>query len=61
MFSWPTMLLWITCGALGVVTSLALGRLIKNRIKNRMIVTGGLEKLRRHELQEGLDDAGRRS
>ena len=60
MFSWPTMLLWIMAGALGVVTSLALGRLIKNRIKNRMIVTGELEKLRRHELQEGLDDAGRR-
>jgi uncharacterized protein YneF (UPF0154 family) len=60
MFTWPTMLLWIMAGALGVATSLALGRLIKIKIMKRQLITGELEKLRRHELQEGLNDAGRR-
>ncbi len=61
MFTWPTILLTIMAVLLGVGTSFALARLFKNKIKNRQVVTGELEKLRRAELQEGLDDAGRRS
>ncbi len=61
MFTWPTILVTIMAVLLGVGTSFALARLFKNKIKNRQVVTGELEKLRRAELQEGLDDAGRRS
>jgi hypothetical protein len=61
MFTWPNILLAIMAVTLGVGSSLALGRLIKIKIRTRQAEADELEQARRDELQEGLDDAGRRS
>lgn len=60
MFTWPDVLLWFMAAALGVGSSLALGRLIKNKLHERQATADELEEDRRRQLQEGLD-ASRRS